>query len=221
MGPEATADLYLRIIRIFQQKFGAKYDDDFPDILIYNLPLPDVVKNSNEQDIVRDSLIYGVKQLENAGVDFIAIPCNTVTLYLKEVQEAVKVPLINIVEESAKEAKKLGVKCVGIIGTQSTIKSKIYENGFAKIDPNITVLTANQKEQKLITPILMNILVGNKTKEDTKTLLAIIENIKQSGANRIVLGCTEIPLLIKDSDSTIDTLDVLAKAVVRESMKWR
>ncbi|HZX10852.1 MAG TPA: aspartate/glutamate racemase family protein, partial [Acidobacteriota bacterium] len=86
MGPEATADFYLRIIRIFQKKYGAIYDSDFPEILIINLPIPDVVENPKEEDKVREMLINAVKKLEKSGADFIAIPCNTVTYYISEMK---------------------------------------------------------------------------------------------------------------------------------------
>ena len=66
MGPEATAGLYLRIIQLFQQKYGAIYDSDFPEIIIVNLPIPDVVENADEQNLVKEMLIQGVSKLEKA-----------------------------------------------------------------------------------------------------------------------------------------------------------
>src|SRR3989339_318028 len=82
MGPEATADLYLEIIRIFQQELGAKYDDEFPQIFINSLPLPDVVEQNFSEAQVIYLLKEGVKKLEQAGADFIVIACNTVHVFL-------------------------------------------------------------------------------------------------------------------------------------------
>ena len=128
MGPEATADLYLHIIQLFQQKYGAIYDSDFPEIIIVNLPIPDVVENANEQNIVKEMLIEGVKKLEKAGADFVAIPCNTVTYYIKEMQSAVSIPIINILQETTNAIIKSGIEKVGLLGTETTIKNRIYDD---------------------------------------------------------------------------------------------
>ncbi len=63
MGPEATAELYLRIIRIFQREYGARYDSDFPEIVIVNLPIPDIVENTNEKEKVRKNA--GSRKIES------------------------------------------------------------------------------------------------------------------------------------------------------------
>ena len=110
MGPEATAELYLKIIKIFQDKFGAKYDSDYPEIMIYNLPLPDVVEKIDQSSKIKEMLVKGVQKLESWGVDFIAIPCNTVNFFLPEMRTAVSIPILSILEETAKEVNKLELK---------------------------------------------------------------------------------------------------------------
>jgi len=77
MGPEATAELYLRIVKIFQQRFGAKYDDDFPEMILLNLPIPDVVEGLKSPEKTLKILVNGAKKLESIGVNFIVMPCNT------------------------------------------------------------------------------------------------------------------------------------------------
>jgi aspartate racemase len=73
MGPEATAELYSRIIRYCQDRYGAKYDSDYPEIFIYNLPIPDVVEGFKNKEEILTYLLKGIKKLEAAGCDFIAI----------------------------------------------------------------------------------------------------------------------------------------------------
>ena len=75
MGPEATAELYLRIIRIFQVRYGAKYDSDFPEIIIINVPIPDVVEDVTQEQKVKEMLLESVRKLQTAGVDIIARVC--------------------------------------------------------------------------------------------------------------------------------------------------
>ena len=213
MGPEATADLYLRIIQLFQQKYGAIYDSDFPEIIIVNLPIPDVVENANEQNTVKEMLIQGVKKLEKAGADFVAIPCNTVTYYIKEMQSAVSIPIINILQETANEVNNSGIKQVGLLGTETTIKSTIYDN----VLDEIQILTLEKPEQIETTKIIMNILAGRKNSEDREKLLEFVQRLRNIGAEKVILGCTELPLLIRANDDVFDTLDILAKSVIERA----
>lgn len=215
MGPEATADFYLRIIRLFQKKYGSVYDSDFPEIFIVNLPIPDVVENPNEENKVREMLINAVKKLEKSGADFIVIPCNTVTYYISEMKNAVSIPIINIIKETANEVLKSGIKKVGLLGTEMTIKSNIYAN----VLKDIQVLTLNEIEQKETTKIILNILAGKKSRKDKKKLIEFIQKLKDLGAGKVILGCTELPLAIKGNIDAFDTLDILAKSTVERAAK--
>ena len=215
MGPEATAELYLRIIRFFQQKYGAIYDSDFPEIIIVSLPILDVVENSDEQSKVKEMLIGGVQKLEKVGADFVAIPCNTVTYYIKEMQDAVSIPIINVLQETANEVIRSGVKKIGLLGTETAIKSKIYADVLA----NVQIYTLNEAEQKATTKIIINILTGKKSKEDRKKLTEFIQRLKNLGAEKVILGCTELPLLIRKNDDVFDTLEILLKSAVERATK--
>jgi len=194
MGPEATIDLYSRIIKIWQ-KNGAKYDSDFPEILILNLPLPDIVENP-ENNKIKQMLLKGVKKLESAGSSFIAIPCNSACFFIQDMRKSVSIPIISIPE--LVKGEKLG-----LLGTEFTIKN-LYKN----------TISPTKKQQKQITKIIMNILSGKKSQQDKKVLTRIIQDLKSKGAKKVILGCTELPLLIKRSD-VIDTIDVLSKEVFR------
>lgn len=215
MGPEATAELYLKIIRIFQKEYDAKYDDDFPEIVILNLPIPDVVENPKEEKAVEKMLIDGVKKLEIAGAEFVAIPCNTVTYFLTEMQKAVSIPILSILEETAKEVQKLGMETIGVIGTEMTIRKNIYGKALG----NVKLIVPEVTQQKATTGIIMNILAGKKKASDKRFLLELVSTLKNLGAEKVILGCTELPLLVKDNGDTIDTIEVLAKATIRETTK--
>ena len=217
MGPEATADLYMRIIRILQSK-GAKYDSDFPQIFIYSLPLPDIVKDIKYERIIVPMLINGIKKLEKAGASFIAIPCNSVFSYFKQMQNAVSIPIINIMEETSKEVNKKGFKKVGVLGTKLTIKQKLFDNSLK--DYNVKVIKPTINQQKIITRIIMNILSRRKLKQDKLALISIIKYLQNKGAEAIIIGCTELPLILSQKDVKIkifDTMAVLATAVIKYS----
>jgi len=215
MGPEATADLYLRIIKIFQQRYGAIYDADFPEMIIINLPIPDVVENPEKENKIKEMLIDSVKRLERAGADFIVIPCNTVTYYLSEMQKAVSIPILNIIQQTANEVKRRDFKKVGLLGTEMTIRSNIYR----KVIKDIELITLNEFEQKETTRVILNILAGKKNLEDRELLSKFIEKLQRLGAEKVILGCTDLPLIIKNNNEVLDTLQILAEATVREAIK--
>ena len=215
MGPEATADLYFRIIRIFQKKYGAKYDNDFPEILIYNLPLPDVVEKPKQEKKIKELLLQSVKKLESFDVDLIAIPCNTVSYFISDMRNAASVPILSIPEETAEQVRKLGLTKIGLLGTAMTISKNIY----GVVLKDIEIINPTKKQQKKITKVILNILSGRKTKEDRQVILSIIKELQFKGAKKVILGCTELPLLIRRRFGTINTIDILAKAVVEETQK--
>lgn len=212
MGPEATAELYLRLIRIFQQEYGAKYDDDFPEIIIINLPIPDVVEKPTEEKRVEQMLVAAAQKLQTMGADIIAVPCNTVMSFLPSLQRAVSIQILNPVEEAAADVKRLGMATVGIIATEMTLSNQLYQEQMQET----RFLIPDKKAQQQTTKIIMNILAGQKRDDDKMLLLDLIKTLKNSGAEKVILGCTELPLLIKDNIDTIDTVGILAKAIVRE-----
>src|SRR3989338_9276220 len=185
MGPEATAQLYIEIIQIFQRRYGAKYDSDFPEIMILNLPLPDVVEEKGSPAKIIELLQEGVKKLEQAGADFIAIPCNTAITFLPQMSEAVSIPFVNIVEETATFVKKRGLTQVGIVATQMTLRSGIYSRTIGQI-----LLEPSEEQKSLITKIIMAVLAGGKKDEDRKILQEIIQDLRIRGDETIILGCT-------------------------------
>lgn len=211
MGPEATAQLYLRIIRIFQTRFGARDDADFPSIFICNLPLPDVVGNIDTSTMVRDCLVLAAKKLKSVGCDFIAVPCNTISYFLQDIRSSVLIPVLSIPEEVALILSGRSLQKVGVLGTAMTIRTNLYEIAL----PELEMVVPNSEEVDTLTSIILNVLSGKKTKEDETVLLTLIESLKSRGAETIILGCTELPLLISGKDDVIDTLDVLAEAVVK------
>ena len=220
MGPEATADLYLEIIKIYQRKFGAKYDADFPPFFIYSLPIPDVVASVENEEKTIAVLWCGVRKLEQMGADIIGVACNTVQVYIKEMRNAVNIPILSIPEETAILMETEQIKIGGILATNKTVGSGMYNN--ALVPNGISLILPNIEEQETVTNIILNILSGMKSEKDKLQLLAIVESLKLKGAKAVILACTDLPLLINSKDTSlklIDTTKVLAEALVRESQQ--
>ena len=220
MSPAATADLYNRIISIFQNRFNAKYDKDFPEIVIISLPIPDIVENTENEKLTISMLIDAAKRLEAAGCSFIVIPCNTAHAYLKQIRNLVKIRIISIMEEAGKFSMKQNLSNVGLLSTEFTKKKRLYKIELDKF--GISTITFNDKKQKKLTRLIMEILKGNLNQSNKDSLLDFIKNLQNKNAEAVILGCTEFPLLIKQKDcdiKLIDTIEILAEACVRESAK--
>lgn len=218
MGPASTAIFYQNIIRQCQKQYGAQYDEDYPEIFIYNLPIPDVVKGIKNPSKILPILIKGIKKLEAIGVDFITIPCNTVQYFYEDLKRNVSIPVLNIVEEVAKKVKLNNYKKVGLLATITTIENKIYDKILNK--SGIEIILPERQEQ--ITSIILNILAGKKLESDKAKLKTIIEKMKKSGAETIILGCTDISILLNQKDVDIELFDsneILAEVTVKYAIK--
>ena len=215
MGPEATAATYQEIIRLFQEKYNAKYDSDFPEIVVVSKPIPDVVENlENPEQTVR-MLLQGIEQLKIAGADFAIIACNTVQIFIEELRQKTNLQILSIPEEVAKVLK---TNNVALLATEATINARIFDKELQR--KNIVLTKPDQKQQGALTKIIMNILNGNKSEDDRAELVFMIDQLKCQGAEAVILGCTDLPLLVSQEDISmpvIDTIKVSAAAAVREA----
>jgi aspartate racemase len=119
-----------------------------------------------------------------------------------------------------KQVNKGKYKKIGIIATKMTIENRLYDLYFKKL--GITLLVPNRNDQKTITKIILNILEGRKYQKDVTKIKEIINKMRNDGAEAVVLGCTDIPLLINQNDSLLplfDSLQVLADASLNKAIK--
>ena len=217
MGPESTAIFYQALIRQCQNQYGARYDGDYPEIFIYNLPIPDVVEGLKSPDKVLRMLVGGVKKLESIGADFIVMPCNTAHYFYRGMKKEISIPFLSIVEETAKKVKSQKYTKAGLLATQTTIDYKNYDSDFDDYGISL-VVPENQDE---VTKVILNILSGKKLESDKEKLKTIIKNLKRAGAQAIILGCTDIPILLKQEDVDVevfDTVEILAEAAIKYSL---
>ncbi len=221
MGPEASSNLYTKMIKYAQHEYGAVQDYDYPPIIIYSLPLIGFDETGIvDGDLVKKQLVEGVVKLESAGCDLIIVACNTVHLYYKEMQSAIKVPIFNIIEEAKKKVRDQGYKKVGLFASENTNKLKLYQNEFA--DSNIEVISPNTEQQKVLNRVIEHVMGGNQKAEDTILLKDIARDYIKQGAEAIVMGCTEIPLAINQTQTDVklfDTIEIIVRCAVDYSLK--
>jgi len=206
LGPEGTADLYMKIIKYYQNNFGAKYDSDFPRIIIYSAPIPDVVESLENEKITLSMLSEAAKTLEDDGCNFLVIACNTVQFLLEDIRKSVKIPIIGIAEVNAKYVKSHGCKKVGIIGTEVAVfRKKVYDKDFEKIGAEL--IKPIPEDQEEVTQEIMAQLAGRAAKKDKQKLIEAIGNLKKQGSEAILIACTDLPPVIKQQDVDIPLVD--------------
>lgn len=131
LGPETTSEFYLDIIFSCQKKSKTAR----PGVIISSVPLPyeieeDLITKNKGSERYIPFLVNEAKRLEKAGADFIVMPCNSLHIFIKEIRNAVSIPVLSIVEETVKFLKKNNFHKVGIVSTSATIENKLYENAF-------------------------------------------------------------------------------------------
>ena len=160
-------------------------------------------------------------KLKNASADCLVLCANTLHQYADRLVEEVKLPVIHIADATAVEIKKKGLSTIGLLGTKFTMEMDFYTKKLS--EAGISSVVPEKSERLFIHNTIMNELLKEIFKpESKKRFLDIINDLEQKGAQGIVLGCTEIPLLIKQSDTNLpvfNTLEIHAKAAVDYALK--
>jgi len=152
-------------------------------------------------------MIKAAKNIENGGADFLVICTNTMHKMADEMQKEMKIPIFHIADATAKAIKKTGIKKIGLLGTKFTMEEDFYK-GRLENRHNLTVIVPSEEDRNTVHKIIYNeLVVGKINPESKEKYLAIINNLKAQGAQGIILGCTEIGLLIKQTDTDLPVFD--------------
>lgn len=213
IGPEATGEFYLSLISKFQKKGLIKSNRDFPQIIINSIPAPELIYESISEKDLRP-YIKGLKELEKFGVDFIAMVCNTIYLFYEKLQKEIKIPIIDLRKEVKKYLLNKNVKSITVLGSPTVIKQGLY--GFK----DIKQIALNKREVELLTKAIFNFNRGFDKIKQSEIVKSITKKYLNQGAEMIILGCTELALMLKNENiPKINPMDILAEATMKESIK--
>lgn len=203
IGPASTLDYYNGIIEGYRKRIGI---NSYPHMIIDSINLAEMydLAANKEWPTFTKRLVDSIKNLASGGAEFAAMAANTAHIVYDEVKRQSPLPLISLVEETCKYAQTKNCKSVVIFGTAFTMSSGLYSNAFANYGIDAFVPTVD--EQKTIHNIIFpNLQDGIVLPEEKRTMLQIANRIvTEKKADALVLGCTELPLIIKDND--LDTL---------------
>ncbi len=215
LSPESTVEYYSIICRGYNKIRGGVAS---PLISIESLDLEIISQymKANDWDRVYEIILEAANNLKSIGAQLIIIATNTIHKIFTILQNALDVKMISIMDATAKKIVERGLKKVGLLGTIFTMQSDFYQNAFTKY--NIEIITPSEEDQKYINSVIWKELTRNIISSTSKRgYLDVIKKLKEKGAEGVILGCTEIPLLIKQSDCDIpifDTTEIHANAAL-------
>ena len=217
LGPETTAEFYMEINFTCQQVSPKNR----PPLLIWNVPLVyqiehDLLTKNTGQERYIPFLVEAAKRLEKGGADFLVMPCNSLHIFIKEIRNAVQIPVLSVVEETATFLASKKISEVGLLGTSTTVSQNLYEPALAK--HSIAQRLPDGFAQAKIGKIISNLVLSRHNNADREELTQIIANFSETGVKTIILACTDLQLLMPNHDDVeiFDTMKILADATVRE-----
>ena len=198
-GPESTLDYYRLLIETYRRM---SKDESNPEIIIYSMDINkfmNLVENQELDNLV-EWLVNGIKVLEKGGADFGFISANTPHIVFDRINELSPIPLISIVEKTCEYITNVGVKKVGLLGTKFTMQSDFYKTACDR--EGIELFCPKEIEQDYIQHKLMTeIELGQFLDETREGLINIIRRmIKDNSIEGVILGCTELPLILTRSE---------------------
>ncbi len=220
LGPETTAEFYLDVCFSCQKRRKTSR----PSIIIasvslsYKVEKEAILKNVGVERLL-PLLINEAKRLEKAGAEFIVMPCNSLHIYIKEIRAAVKIPVLDIVEETVNFLKEKKIKKVGIVSTSITIEDRLYENAFLK--NKIACESPNGLQQAKIGKFILNLVNGRQNNKNRDELIQIIDDFENKNVDCVILACTDLQLLMPKHPNLkiFDTMKILADATVSKLLK--
>lgn len=205
LSPESTVEYYQHITRSYTQRFG---DYGYPEILIYSVSFQPYVDwpAGDQWDLVAEGLSEAARNLETAGADFILIATNTMHLVFDEVQANVNVPMLSLLDAVSEAIQAKGLSRVGLLGTRFAMEHGFYQATLEQ--KGITVLVPGAEDRAYVNRVIYDELVAGQIRDKSRArFVAIINKLAAEDAEGVILGCTEIPLLVSEADVEVPLLD--------------
>ncbi len=203
IGPEATMEYYSYMFEKVRERISV--DNDFswvPHIIIYSMGRENYSGSNFGTPDKPEKVRAVIEQLHAAGADFVIGACNALHIVFDELSGTLPIPWISIMDATAEAIKKANLDTVGLLGTYMTMTEGFYHRALAS--HGIKTITPDEDDMCKVEEIILSELIWNKTLDVSRNcLLGIMEKLVQKGAQGIVLGCTELPLLVKQKDTPI------------------
>ena len=220
MSWESSLEYYRLINKFTKKRLGKKHS---AESLMYSVDFAEIEKmqHRGQWDLLKNKMINYAQKLKKGGADFIVICTNTMHKLAADIENEVDIPLIHIADAAAESIKNQGLEKVALLGTRFTMEKDFYKDRLK--ERGIEVIIPWEEEREIVHNTIYNELIdGLILDKSREKFQKIINNLYVREAEGVVLGCTEIPLLIKEEDSPIpvfDTTELHAKSAVKFALK--
>ncbi len=219
MGPRSTGPFLDLVVTACQEMYGARHDIDFPRLLICSQPAPFYEDRPIDHAALEAATLDGLKRLESAGVDFLAIACNTVHLYYPRLAAAVSVPLLNIVE-LAVQAVPAAAGSVALVAARPTAESGLFQDALRAAGHRVVDLDWQDQVDGLLAAV--------RESTDPELLrrrwAPILEKARAAEIGAVLVACLDLSAIVRHAGtdlSIVDAADALARAVVQRWLALR
>ncbi|MCC0781769.1 aspartate/glutamate racemase family protein [Clostridioides sp. ES-S-0108-01] len=217
MSWESTITYYQVINTVIKERLGGLHSSK---CILYSVDFQEIEECQSSGNWEKSAKILSdaAIKLQSAGADFIVICTNTMHKVADKIQENIHIPLLNIANVTAEVLKEKGVKKVALLGTKYTMEQDFYKNII--INNGIEVLIPNEDDRIIVNNTIFNELcVGIVSDSSKKAFLSIIDKLGKQGADGVILGCTEIGLLVKQNDTSIPLFDTTLIHAIEAALK--
>jgi len=220
MSWESSAEYYRIINQTVQERLGGLHS---AQCILFSFDFQEIehLQHRGEWEQLTKLMIRAAQRLEGAGAELLAICTNTMHKMAEEVQTSVSIPLVHIADATAKAIMEKGLDEVALLGTRFTMEEDFYKKRLQE-KYKLEVIIPSESDRELIDNVIYTELCCGVTKQSSREQFkAIIEKLASNGAQGIILGCTEIPLLLSQQDAEIplfDTTRIHAQAAVEMAL---
>lgn len=216
IGPQASLYMCKLLIEMSVKFFGVRNNADFPEIILDSIPIPGFIANDAEKKIALKMLKQRVIQLTNCNVSYFGIACNTAHVLLDRLQSVSASPFVSMIDEVTRQIEKDNLRKIGLLAPPSTVKYGLYQEALKRI--GVDTIIPTEQEQSFFENIVNNVLEEKILLKDQKQLVLIANSLKRRGAEGIILGCTELPLVFPKRYSlpVYNPVEILAMALLKK-----
>jgi aspartate racemase len=206
MSWESTVPYYQKINEFVKIRLGGLHS---ARIILYSVDFHDIerLQHLDRWEEASKILISAAKSLEVAGADFLILCTNTMHKIAPSIESAVSIPLLHIADATALEVKRACIQTIGLLGTRFTMEQEFYRERFEK-NHGIKVLIPEEEDREFVHRVIYDELclglISNTSREHYRK---VIDRLVQNGAEGVIFGCTEISMLVSQSDSPVPVFD--------------
>ncbi|GAK12436.1 aspartate/glutamate racemase family protein [Geomicrobium sp. JCM 19039] len=211
MGPKSTGPFVDTVVNQCQKIFGAKYDIDYPHMLIYSCPTPFYLDRDIDHNELEVSIVDGAKKLESTGVQVIAMPCNTAHLYINSLRKSLAIPILDMVSETVKEILATA-KSVALLATGPTVKSGLYQEHLR--NSGFNYIHKDEWQEKVINTIIH---IKNGEIDRAKCYWNDLLSDLTGEIDTVIIACTDLNVVLEKQESLyiVDSSVCLAKPLIK------